>query len=84
MLEYLVVGLIVAAAAFYAVRKYMPASLRKRLSYRLGGSESALGRMMNSDPGCGTGCDTCKACADDVPAAAAPADGKRVIKIHRS
>ena len=60
MLEYAIVGLIVAAAAFYAARKFMPA--------------------LNSDPGCGSGCDTCNACDDPEPA---PADGKRVIKIHK-
>ncbi|MGZ8294841.1 MAG: DUF6587 family protein [Telluria sp.] len=83
MLEYAIVGLIVAAAAFFAARKFMPASWRKRVSYRLGGSESALGRIMNSDPSCGSGCDTCKACADPEPMP--ETDGaKRVIKIHKS
>ena len=81
MLEYAIVGLIVAAAAFYAARKFMPAAWRKRLSYRLGGSDAALGRLLNTDPGCGSGCDTCKACADPAPA---HADGKRVINIHKS
>lgn len=80
MLEYAIVGLIVAAAAFYTARKYMPAAWRKKLSYRLGGSESALGRLLNPDPGCGSGCDTCKACADPAPT---PDDAKRVIKIHK-
>ena len=78
MLEYVIVGLIVAAAAFYTVRKYMPAAWRKKLSYRAGGSETTLGRMLNLDAGCGSGCDSCKACADP-----APDDGKRVIKIHK-
>ena len=81
MLEYAIVGLIVFVAAFYTARKYMPAAWRKQLSYRAGGSDSALGRLLNPDPGCGSGCDTCKACADPEPA---PADGKRVIKIHKS
>ncbi|RJG21940.1 DUF6587 family protein [Massilia cavernae] len=83
MLEYAIVGLIVAVSAFFAVRGFIPASWRKHLSYRLGGSESALGRIMNTDPSCGSGCDTCKTCADDEPAPAAE-DGKRVIKIHKS
>ena len=81
MLEYVIVGLIVFAAAFYAARKYMPAAWRKQLSYRAGGSDSALGRMLNDDASCGSGCDSCKACADPAPV---PADGKRVIKIHKS
>lgn len=79
MLEYVIVGLIVAAAAFYTARKYMPAAWRKKLSYRVGGSNSKLGRMVNPDPGCGSGCDSCKACA-----APAPGDAKRVITIHKS
>lgn len=80
MLEYAIVGLIVAAAVLYAARKFMPAAWRKRISYRLGGGESALGRFLNDDASCGSGCDTCKACEEPEPAAQ---DGKRVIRIHK-
>mgnify|MGYP006393247055 CR=1 FL=1 len=80
MLEYAIVGLIVAAAVLYAARKFMPAAWRKRLSYRLGGTGSTLGRLLNDDAGCGSGCDTCKACEEPEPAAPG---GKRVIRIHK-
>lgn len=80
MLEYAIVGLIVLASALYAARKFMPAAWRRRVSYRFGGSASALGRMMNDDAGCGSGCDSCKACADPGPA---PAGARRVIRINK-
>jgi hypothetical protein len=80
MLEYAIVGLIVAVAVLYAARKFMPAAWRKRITYRLGGTGSRLGRMMNADAGCGSGCDTCKACDQTEPGAP---DGKRVIAIRK-
>ena len=80
MLEYAIVGLIVAAAAFYAARKFMPFAWRKKLSCRVGGTDSRFGRMLNPDSGRDSGCDTCKACADPAPA---PPGDKRVITIHK-
>lgn len=80
MLEYIVVGVIVAAAAFYAARRFMPASWRRRMAYRLGGRESKLANLLNPDPGCGSGCDSCKACAEPEPE---PAQ-RRIITIHKS
>ena len=58
MLEYLVVGLIVARAAVYAGFKYLPKRWRAR--------------RFNTKPGCGDGCASCKACGEpSVPAPAA-------------
>ena len=47
------------------------------------GSGAGAGYTMNIPlaPGCGSGCDTCKACADPAPA---PDGARRVIKIHKS
>lgn len=71
MLEYLVVGLIVAAATFYVLRKYLPKSLRARL----------FGKAAVKNDGCGSGCGSCGTGCDSP---AAPGDPAResVIKIH--
>ena len=63
MVENLIVILIVAASALYAGSRYLPASWRKAAPPKAG---------------CGSGCDSCNACA--TPVDQAPA--RRVIKIH--
>ena len=77
MLETLVVVLIVAAAAWFAVAKYLPASLRKRLGLAAGKA------------GCGSGCDNCSSNSgggntgcSDTAAQSPPPSAHRVIRIH--
>ncbi|CUI05817.1 hypothetical protein LXA47_26735 [Massilia sp. P8910] len=73
MLENLIVALIVAAAAWYAASKYLPATLRAKL---FGQKKAAAG--------CGSGCSSCGTC-EDAPApridAGAP-PSRRVIQLH--
>ena len=71
MLEYLLVALIVAAAAFYVLRKYLPKSLRARL----------FGKGAVKDDGCGSGCGSCGSGCDSPAAPSDPAKN-RVIRIH--
>jgi hypothetical protein len=71
MLEYLIVGLIVAAAALYTLRKYLPRSLRERV----------FGKT--ADAGCGSGCGSCKSGCETDTVPTPPDGGKhRVIKVH--
>ena len=49
MVQYIIVGLIVLAAAFYVLGKYLPRSLRQRLF-----GKAAV------DTGCGSGCGSCQ------------------------
>jgi hypothetical protein len=78
MLETLVVVLIVAAAAWFAVAKYLPASLRKRLG------------LSAAKAGCGSGCDNCSSNSggggntgcSDTAAPSQPPSAHRVIRIH--
>lgn len=68
MAEYLIVALIVGGSAWYAGMKYLPAKWRRRLGQK------------KPAAGCGSGCDSCNACADEKPAAAQT----RVIKLHKA
>jgi hypothetical protein len=88
MIQNLVVALIVLAAIVYVVRKYLPASLRERLVYKLrkqGTQSSRLAEWIDVSSGCGSGsdgCNTCKSCAPaDGVKPAAPTE--HVIKIVR-
>jgi hypothetical protein len=70
MVQNLIVALIVIAAALYVARKYLPAGVRQKLVYRLaarGASQSRMAKWLNTETGCGSGCDTCKACDDPAP-----------------
>ncbi|MFC0130956.1 hypothetical protein CR105_05270 [Massilia eurypsychrophila] len=81
MVQNLIVAAIVVVALLYIVRKYLPAGLRQKLVYRLsarGASQSKMAQWLNTQSSCGSGCDTCKSCAE--PQAEAPSG--RVIKIH--
>ena len=49
MLEYVIVGVIVFAAALYVLKKYLPKSLRARV----------FGKSAVKDDGCGSGCGSC-------------------------
>jgi hypothetical protein len=79
MVQNLIVAAIVVVALLYIVRKYLPAGLRQKLVYWLsarGASQTRMARWLNAESSCGSGCDTCKACAE-------PASTQRVIKIVR-
>ncbi|MGZ3181226.1 MAG: DUF6587 family protein [Telluria sp.] len=70
MIQDLVVGLIVLAAFAYVLRKYLPASLRRRIVHflsRRGARQAKVAAWLDTTSSCGSGCDTCKACE---PAAA--------------
>ena len=79
MIQNLIVAVIVVLAALHVARKYMPAGWRTRLVYWLaahGASQSKTAQWLNTESSCGSGCDTCKACAQPEPKT------ERVIKIH--
>jgi hypothetical protein len=79
MIQNVIVAVIVLLAALYVARKYMPAAWRTRLEYLLaarGASQSKMAQWLNTESSCGSGCDTCKACAEPEPTS------ERVIKIH--
>ncbi|WP_426116589.1 DUF6587 family protein [Massilia sp. PWRC2] len=84
-MQNLIVALIVIVAALYVLRKYLPAALRQKLVYALrrqGTAPSTVAGWLDTSAGCGSGCDTCKACA--APAdGQAPATTEHVIKIVR-
>jgi hypothetical protein len=82
MIQDLVVALIVGLAALYVARKYLPRSWRQKLVYllqRRGASQSKMAQWLNTESGCASGCDTCKACADPLEP---EESSRRVIKIH--
>ncbi|MFL6659316.1 MAG: FeoB-associated Cys-rich membrane protein [Massilia sp.] len=66
MVQNLIVVVIVAASAWYAAGRYLPASWRGR-------------KAAAKAAGCGSGCDTCNACAEPAPPSPT---AQRVIKIH--
>ena len=79
MIQNLVVAVIVGLAALYVASKYLPKSWRQKLVYvltRRGASQSKMAQWLNTESSCGSGCDTCKACAEPEP------PSERVIKIH--
>ena len=71
MLEYVIVGLIVAAAAVWVCMKYMPMALRRRLSVRLA-QHPRVARWFGQQAGCGSGCDTCGTCDTPEPSPRLP------------
>lgn len=80
MIQNLIVALIVVLAALHVARKYLPKSWRTKLVYLLaarGASQSKMAQWLNTESSCGSGCDTCKACAEPEPPSS-----ERVIKIH--
>jgi len=85
MMQNLVVALIVLAAAIHVARKYLPASLREKIVYRLRGRgtrSSRLAEWIDVSSGCGSGgCNTCKSCAPGEESKAAPTE--HVIRIVR-
>jgi hypothetical protein len=87
MIQNLIVALIVIAAAVYVARKYLPASLREKIVYRLRGQgtrSSRLAEWIDVSSGCGSGgCNTCKSCAPGEEAPGGEAPKEHVIKIVR-
>lgn len=77
MTQQLIVGLIVAAAAFYAVWRWMPASWRRGAAKKLAAGThraglvdreraDALAASLAKTSGCGS-CDSCGSCAPKAP-----------------
>jgi hypothetical protein len=83
MIQTLIVGLIVAAAALYAAVKYLPRSWRERLVYRLSGGtgKGRIVQWLGTDSSCGSGCDTCGTC-ETTPLPEKDAQGRKVIQVH--
>lgn len=84
MAQQLIVGLIVAAAAFYAVWRWMPAGWRRGAAQKLAaGTHRAgwvdeerakeLATSLAKTSGCGS-CDTCGSCAPKTPIKQSQAD----------
>ncbi len=69
LLQNLLVGLIVLAAAWYAGARYLPRSWRRK-----------LGQKQAAAAGCGSGCDSCGSCDSPAPAATK----RRVIVLHKA
>ena len=95
MWQEIVVGIVVAAAALHAARKYLPSSLRERMVFALarrGLPQDKLARFFKTEASCGSGCASCGSCGDSAAPGApgqpgAPGDGgpaRRVIKLHVS
>ncbi|MFH0128577.1 DUF6587 family protein [Variovorax sp. EL159] len=77
MAQQLIVGLIVAAAAFYAVWRWMPAGWRRSAAHKLAAGTHRAGLVdqqradqlaasLAKTSGCGS-CDTCGSCAPKTP-----------------
>ncbi|MDH6590822.1 hypothetical protein M2165_000711 [Variovorax sp. TBS-050B] len=80
MTQQLIVGLIVAAAAFYAVWRWMPAGWRRSAARKLAAGThragwvdqeraDALAASLAKTSGCGS-CDSCGSCGPKAPAGA--------------
>jgi hypothetical protein len=87
MLANLVVALIVSIAIAQASARYLPAAWRRQavhLLVRAGLPQARMAAWMRTEPSCGTGCSSCKACEAPALDEAPPPStgGKRVIKIH--
>jgi hypothetical protein len=67
MWQEIIVGIVVAAAALHAARKYLPAAWRQQIVYTLsrrGLSQEKLARFFNTESSCGSGCGSCGGCGD--------------------
>lgn len=78
MTQQLIVGLIVAAAAFYAVWRWMPAGWRRSAAHKLAAGTHRAGLVdqeradqlaasLAKTSGCGS-CDSCGSCGPKTPA----------------
>ena len=79
MIQNVIAAVIVVLAALHVARKYLPAGWRTKIVYFFtarGASQVKMARWLGTGSSCGSGCDTCKACAPPAPTG-------RVIKIVR-
>ena len=90
-MQNLVVALIVAIALVYAAASYLPRAWRERIVYFLsqrGLSQTRLAKFFKTEASCASGCGSCGSGEGGCAAPAlnldddAPANGRRVIKIH--
>jgi hypothetical protein len=83
MIQTLIVGLIVAAAALYAAARYLPRTWRERLVHKLSGGtgKGRIVQWLGTDSSCGSGCDTCGTC-ETTPLPEQDAKGRKVIQVH--
>ncbi len=93
MWQEIIVGIVVAAAALHAARKYLPAAWRQHIVFalaRCGLPQQRLARFFNTESSCGSGCGSCGSCGDSSTPPAPPmppSDGgpaRRVIRLHIS
>lgn len=93
MWQEIVAGIVVAAAALHAARKYLPAAWRQQIVFALarrGLAQERLARYFNTESSCGSGCGSCGSCDSGSSAglvALPSGDGgpaRRVIKLHIS
>ena len=93
MAQQLIVGLIVAAAAFYAVWRWMPAGWRRGAAQKLAAGTHragwvdeerarALAASLAKTSGCGS-CDTCGSCAPKAQAPLKQPEADQAI-LHKS
>ena len=89
MIQNVIVAVIVVFAALYVARKYLPASWRQKLVYKLrrngadnsSGNAARVAKWLDTQSSCDSGCDTCGSCETSSDAPAAPTE--HVIKIVR-
>jgi len=88
MWQEIIVGIIVAAAALHAAKKYLPAAWRQQIVHALsrrGLSQEKLARLFNTESSCSSGCGSCGGCGDSSAPPAPPSDGgavRRVIMLN--
>lgn len=85
MIGNLIVAAIVLGACLHFAARFLPASWRQRIVYALarrGFEQARMAKWFNTESGCGSGCDSCKACAAPAPVTDAADGVRRVIKIH--
>jgi hypothetical protein len=91
LIQQVIVGVIVAAAALHFCTKYLPAAWRQQIVYfltRRGYDQNKVAALFNTKSSCGDGCSSCGSCGTTPSASAAPSGGdtaqplKRVIKLH--
>lgn len=85
--QYVIVAVIVAAAALHAATKYLPAGWRRRIVHALtrrGFKQDKLAKLFKTESSCGSGCGSCGSCETDSSAPPPPdiPAARRVIKLR--